>query len=460
MTILSRPSALVAAATFLGLVSASLAQTSSIISPGSYTLFHPQTDLAGSQTSPGSLSEGLFTKLPFTVAAYTNVGYDDNLFFTHDNRTGSGFNSLGLNLGSHIGNLRTRLDALLSAGVIAYWNRPGSAIAPNISLNLNFTHQFNERTVFGFSTFTSYEQESNVATGLDQASNQGNYFYSSNTFTLGYWLTHRISLITTYNVVTVLYDNSAAALNNNYVQNTISQQVRYLLLPTVNVALEFRYENDTYFHVNNDSDAEYLLAGADVTLSPKLSFAFRLGAQLREQHTTPSGTFLYPTFESTLTYEYRPESTVQWLNQLGLGESSSSGQGYREYYQTGLSINHSFGKKLKAVAALTYSYNKYSGNNGTATTSTVTTVGQTGTAIDQTNGIGFTGFNAGPNSVVINGNLGNFTENILDLSVGVAYQVTRPFSVNAGYTFTRDFSSQVIRDYYRNRIYLGVQFAF
>src|SRR5689334_14721445 len=123
----------VAAASLLGTVTAVHAQNLGVTLPGSATLFRPRTDL----------EEGPFSHLPFRVSIYGNVGYDDNVYDTHSDRQGSGFNSLGLILESHAGNERTRLEGILSAGFVAYWDRSGRPIAPDISLSLDFTHQLN-----------------------------------------------------------------------------------------------------------------------------------------------------------------------------------------------------------------------------------------------------------------------------------------------------------------------------
>jgi len=60
------------------------------------------------------VGEGIFTNLPFKTSISTNVGYDDNVFTGHTDRIGSGYNDLNLDIGSHIGNQRSRLDGDVS----------------------------------------------------------------------------------------------------------------------------------------------------------------------------------------------------------------------------------------------------------------------------------------------------------------------------------------------------------
>jgi hypothetical protein len=64
------------------------AQGTAVTRPSSSTLFRPYSDVV----------EGTFTSLPFQISAYGSVGYDDNIFTSHTNRQGSGFDALGVSI--------------------------------------------------------------------------------------------------------------------------------------------------------------------------------------------------------------------------------------------------------------------------------------------------------------------------------------------------------------------------
>jgi hypothetical protein len=152
-------------------------------------------------------------------------------------------------------------------------------------------------------------------------------------------------------------------------------------------------------------------------LSPRLSFTFRGGAELRTFLTPGGMERTFPYAESTLTYEYVPSCFLQWYNRLGLEQSDFAIGQYKEVYRTGITVDHTFGQKMKAGASIYYSYNQYKQ----------------------------------PLS---------FAENDLDANATLSYAIYRSLSVQAGYTFTRASSEIVIRDYYRNKIFLGASFAF
>lgn len=386
----------------------SRAQDLGLTLPGSLTLFRP---LAG----PGR--EGIFAQPPLAASIFGSVGYDDNIFTSHDHRLGSGLDSLSFDIASHIGTERTRLNADLRLGFIAYWNRPGRAIDPDLSLDVTFTHQFTPRVVLGFSSFATYRGQPNFSLGVGQVNNVGNYVYTTNTVSLGYQWAPRFSTLTSYTLNSLYYEDSIVGSTQNRLEHIIAQQLRFLVLPTITAVGEYRFGYEQYINTNFNSYSHFVLAGGDFTLAPRLQFIFRGGAEARTALFKGGSSLTYPYFDSTLTYTYRPDSYIQWYNRYGLEQSNIATVNYDKVYRTGLRVLHSFGQKLKLGTGVYYSYNHY----------------------DQ------------PVS---------FDENDLDASVTATYQITRAFGLQADYTFTRVFSVITSRDYYRNRVFLGATFTF
>jgi Putative beta-barrel porin 2 len=371
------------------------------------------------------IGEGIFTNLPFKTSLSTDVGYDDNVFTSHTHRIGSGYNDLSFDIGSHIGNQRSSLDGDLVLGLAYYWNRPGRSVDPNISLNLNSSYKLTPRLVLSLSSNLGYQAQPNFAIAGAATQNVGSYFFGSNQLSLGYEWTRRVSTVTSYSLNTYWYDNSTQATQQNRLEHLIGEQLRYMLFPTVTLVAEYRfgyisYENSNTVskgNANSDSYSHFLLAGADATLSPRLSFTFRGGVELRTFLTPGGMETTFPYAESTLSYEYRPSCFFQWYNRLGLEQSDFAVTQYKEVYRTGIRVDHTFGQKLKAGASIYYSYNQYKQ----------------------------------PFS---------FAENNLDATATLSYAIYRSLSVQAGYTFTLESSEIVFRDYYRNRIFLGASCAF
>lgn len=271
----------------------------------------------------------------------------------------------------------------------------------------------------------TYQSQPNFAIAGAATQNVGNYFVGLIQLSLGYEWTRRISTVTSYSLTTYLYDNSTEATQENRLEHLISEQLRYMLYPTVTLVGEYRFGYISYETSNNvsngaansDSYSHFLLAGADATLSPRLSFTFRGGVELRTSLTSSGTETTFPYAESTLGYEYLPSCFLQWYSRLGLEQSDFVTGQYKEVYRTGIRVDHTFGQKMKADASIYYSYNQFKE----------------------------------PFS---------FAENDLDASATLSYAISRSLSAQVGYTFTHTSSKIASRDYHRNKIFLGASFAF
>jgi hypothetical protein len=365
--------------------------------------------------SSTGVEEGVFTSLPLRLSLYTAVGYDDNVFSSHSDRTGSGFTTYAVNLGSHIGNERTRFDFGTSLGFDYYWNKPGKTITPDLGLNLKFTHQVTPRLALAITSYAAFASEPDLRSGVSPVTGEGNYFYTTDTIALAYQWTPRFSTVTSYTANFFVYDSAPFGDTLNRWESLVSQQFRLQVLPTVTAVAEYRFDYIDYFHNNLNSYSNFALVGADVDLSSRLSFELRAGAEFRAYESSLYGSLIDPYFESTLTYLYQPQSSIQWYNRYGFEEPNLS-TGYRSTFRTGLRIVHAFAGRTRLFGGAYYSHDSY--------------------------------------------HQPTFTENTLDLDIGLSYQLTRSIQLSAGYTFGRDFSPVVDRDYYRDRVFVGTAWVF
>jgi Putative beta-barrel porin 2 len=382
------------------------AQDLSLTRPGSLTLFRPFS----------YANEGNFTSLPFRISSYAKAGYDDNALLRHAGLKGSVYNEFGLSAGVNVGDRSTELNGGLLAGVVAYWQRPGKKIDPDLHLNLAFDHQFSERTVFSLASAISYQAQPDISSGVGSPNFVGNLLYAQNKISLGMQWTPRIAAFTSYSLNLLHYDSRAEGWFQDRLEHLVSEEIRYLLRSEVVAAGEYRFGHADYLHNGlANSYSHYFLAGSDVSFSARLKFSFRAGAELRHLKQPSQHEILYPYAESNLTFLYRPESTIDWYNRYGLEEPDISQPAYRKTFRTGLKVVHRIGGNAKAIAAGYYAHNEY------------------------------------PSL---------FTENLAEANLEIEYQITRKLRLNAGYTFTRDFSNMISRDYIRNRFYSGVSYVF
>ena len=366
-----------------------------------------------------NIGEGNFANLPFQVGIFTSIGYDDNVFFQHSDRRGSGITEAAIDLSSHIGSPRTMLDLDLSPGFDYYWDRPGRSVDPDVRLTLSFVHQINPRAYLAVSDFLTYTSQPNYQYGVGSPVSVLDYVYDATTVSFGYQWTPRFSTVTSYTGGLLYYENSALGKLLDRVDNIFAEQFRFLVLPRITAVAEYRFEYvDYFFNDILNSYTNYALAGLDLTISPRLTFTFRAGAEIRNYMQQIAGfqqDLTGPFFESTLVYHYRPNSYLEWYNRYGI-EESDIGTGYRKTYRTGLQVSHAFGERLNLLASVFYAHSQYEEPS--------------------------------------------FEENILNVNIGLTYRLRKSLTLSAGYTFDRDFSPYNSRDFYRDRVYVGLLFTF
>jgi len=383
------------------------AQEISLSRPGSLNFANPS----------GENGEGIFTALPFKSSSYARVGYDDNVFASHTNQVGSVYNEFGLSADVNIGNNRTQLIGTGTAGFIGYWQQPGTKVEPDVNIDLSFSHQFNERTIVTLDSMLSYQAQPNVSAGVGVLNAVENYVYSQNKLSVGYQWTPRIATFTNYSLNVLNYESSNLGQSNDRIEQFIGEEIRYLLKPKVVALVQYLFGDEDYEHDSlSNSQSHTFLLGADFTPSPRLTYSFRGGAELRYQNFGSSPE-LFPYTESTVDYKFRPESTVEWYSHYGLEESDIDSQGYRQTYRTGLKVIHKIGGKTSVSAAVYYSNSEYFDEPAV-------------------------------------------TENTVDVDLSGSYALTRKLSLTAGYSFFRDSSTLPSRTYSHARVNIGLAYSF
>jgi hypothetical protein len=143
-----------------------------------------------------------------------------------------------------------------------------------LSVTASLAQYTSPRLVFGFSSYNTNASQPNFALALGDLTHSGDYFYSSNTLSLGYQWTRRFSTISSYTFNALYYDDTAVGTTLNRFEHIFGQQFRFQVVPTATAVLEYRFGYVQYLSASGDSYSHYLLAGADITLSPRLTFHF------------------------------------------------------------------------------------------------------------------------------------------------------------------------------------------
>jgi hypothetical protein len=374
---------------------------------------------------------------PFRFSVDVSGGYDDNPNTdTDDDKEGSSFAGVSGEFSGLFGTDRTSLRLGLSGGYTYFPDREGDDSDLRGRLSVDYSHRFTTRLALTYSGFVAYEPEPDFSTGLTNTRRGGDYFFTSNNFSLAYGWTPKVSTVTKYTLTIVTYPDFEGDDSDDRFEHTFGQEVRYLLLPSTTLVAEYRYGMVEYTDSGSEdrnSTSNYVLAGVDQKLSARSSINFRGGAEFRDYDG--QGDKSSPYAELNLDYALAKNTTLTWANRYAI-EESFAGQGLTNVaYRTGFRINHAFTQKFSANANIYYVLNNYDNVE-----SSIEVEDQNGDPVETT--------------------VSGFDETSIDATVGVTYAFTPNLSAFLNYSFTDVSSDDELREYSRNRGSVGMRATF
>ncbi len=381
---------------------------------------------SGRASGPSSnLGTGKFSKSPFHISVSVREGYDDNVYTTNQSRVGSWFTNASAVLDYKFGSPRTHFDLQAVAGATYYYYRPfGQEYDINTALSLSLEHHATPRLTLSANAYLTYQTEpdlnNNGSFGINRRA--GNYFYTVDKFTLSYQWAPRFSTATSYTFGAINYDDSTIGAFEDRFEHTFGNEFRFLVLPTTTLVGEYRFEIVDFDVAPRNSTTHFLLAGVDHTFNPRFNVSLRAGAEFREIDNFGERTSPYA--ESTLRYALGERSSVAWISRYGLEEPDVPGSPSRETFRSGLTLSYAIASRITATGSIFYEHDN---NDGVLTP---------------------TFFQP------------QFAEDTVDLGLGLRYDINRVFALIAGYNFTEVLSDIPLREYYRNRVYLGFNATF
>jgi len=208
------------------------------------------------------------------------------------------------------------------------------------------------------------------------------------------------------------------------IEHLPSLGLRYKLDPKTVTSLNYQYGDNNYKTANErDSRSHYFFAGVDHSFTARLVGAVRAGAQMIEWDNAQGGQradATNPYIDANLTYAYSEGSTAQ----LGVrhGRNATRSVGVLDQQSTLVygSINHQITARLRASLVGQYQNAEFVG------------------VVD---GVGADGS----------------SENFVYLGFTLNYQINTYLSAEAAYYFDRLSSKIDLRDYDRNRVFVGVR---
>lgn len=356
----------------------------------------------------------------FRATVQVSEGYNDNVYTTADSqKTSSGFTNAVANVFADLGNDRTVFTLGMGGGLTYYYDRPGDKADKLANVTLNIVYKATDQLTLSFNSYNTYQVQPQFDLMVEQNRVNGQYYYTSQAFSAAYQWTRRFSTVTGYQVTGIFYEEAAVKQTNDYVQQTFSEQLQYLVLPTTTAVAEYRFGLVNYMYDPAlNVTTNYFLAGLNHSFSPKFTMSLRAGGEIQNQNS--GGVSSSPYAEFTTSYQYQRYSNLQAYANYGFQYSNLALAQSDKALRLGITINQAITPKLIASLGFFYEHDDYS------TTSTVP----------------------------------GYTEDTLNVNVGLNYAVTPRLSLQASYQHTSLLSNNAGLQYDQNIVSAGATYSF
>lgn len=319
----------------------------------------------------------------------------------------------------------TKWDINADFGAVRYTDKTetGDDLYYDAKAAINFSTEVTRRLSVSDSFYLTYEAEPDFAAGASIGRRAGQYLYGYNNLNVAYAWTERLSSNTGYTINGIKYmdDNTVASLEDR-ITHTFSEALVYKLSRTTSVSAEYRYATTNYNHQapgvpSPDYHSHFLLAGVDQAWSDTTKAGLRVGAEFYESERTSKTA---PYLEGSISHNVSRNTNVRLYGQIGFDGSELGAYDSRYSYRTGLTASNQVTRDLTATGGVHYVHSTFGGNS----------------SVD------------------------GFSENEVNLSLGVNYNITRNVGIEAGYSYTTISSDIDIRDYDRHHVNVGLNATF
>jgi len=406
---------------------------------------------AGLLTAGAAISTAAFAEGPYTLSAGLRGFYDDNIFTGNnkvdiDNADGDNNSSTGadqrkqssfgfevtpgIRFSFPLDN--TTISAGYTYGLRYYEDRPGRSYDQFHLADVQVNHAFNERYKVSLFDNFAIAQEPEQVGGSPGAPNsqllraEGSNLRNTAGLDFTAAIAPQWSAVLGYRNSYFDYDAQQFGDFLNRIEHLPSLGLRYQLSPKTVLSGNYQYGKSDYRSIQanfRDSTSHYFFAGVDHSFTARLVGAIRAGAQFIEWDNAQGGQrgdATNPYIDANLTYSYSDGSTAQ----LGVrhGRNATDLVGVLDQQSTLVygSINHQITARLRASLVGQYQNAEFVG------------------VID---GQGADGS----------------SEDYMSLGFTLNYKINSYLSAEAAYYFDRLSSKIDLRDYDRNRVFVGVR---
>ncbi len=305
----------------------------------------------------------------------SGISYNSNIFDTATDPIGSIVFEVApdLTFNSSLSN-QTFFSAGFRPTLDYFENRPGEKLLYSQAVNARLAHSFSRTSVLDLSDAYSYDQ--NPEAIVNGAPVNTDQTLQSNEFDARYSFSPTEKLGLVLKARSVYYDYISEQLGEelNRFENLYGLEFDYTLLPDLKVAGEYRHQDVDYSNnpSNNNKHSDFLMAGFDYNVGPRLTASLRLGVEYRHRDGLSDETSPYAEFSTK--YDYAKGSFVSVGYSYSLEETSNpilfSDEKTNRIF---VNIQHAFSALIVGSASVDYEPATLVGRPGQADVSEDTT---------------------------------------------------------------------------------------
>ncbi|PAW78213.1 MAG: hypothetical protein B9S32_08450 [Verrucomicrobia bacterium Tous-C9LFEB] len=372
----------------------------------------------GQETSQQVLQQ----KKPYSVSVGLRQGYDDNIYTSSNNQKGSMTTGIQPSFLINYPLDQTLLSGRYTFDSLYYWDREGDGWDLSHELVGRINHSVSERFNLDLRERFRYAQNPEILDSASALQRNGNYINNTASLQGSFQWTPKFGTVTTYTNDLYDYEDEITKQTNNNMSQTVNQDLRFLIDPTVTIVTGGIFQDVSYEYADRSFNVYTGNVGADWTVSPQVTVSGRVGGQYFDPGDGGSG--------STSPYG---SLGLNWI----LGARSS------------LSANYSHSLSQTDIAT------SYAQETDTITS----TFKYQWTPRFSTSLQGLYTFGSYTTEMEIpNSGMGDYEENVATLTLGATYKLNEWLDLDASYTFTNvaDDTNRD-REYTRNQISLGIR---
>jgi hypothetical protein len=355
----------------------------------------------------------------YTITASLREGYDDNIFTASSNKVGSFTTEFSPSFLLDFPMDNSELSARYTFDSIYFENRKGNQFDLNHEFVGRYNHAFSDRFNLDLREQFRYNNEPSLLDSTGTLFRSGAYISNVSSVEFTAQWTPLVGSVTTYSNTLYYYQDSNIAIQQNYMENTLNQDVRFAIQPDYTLVFGGIYDNTSYEYFNRGFTNYTGNAGVDWQAQPSLVLGIRAGGTITSGNNIGS---------SVSPYIY---STANWR----LGKRSHLDFSYlHNVVTTDVVVANA---QMADRVSTRFSYD--------VTPSITTHLEGIYTHSDYT-------------SQFIQANaISSFTEDVMAVNAGFAYHFNKNFDFDLGYTFSNVSSDLGFREYTRNQVSAGVR---